>query len=257
MFTWLTVTNAGSEEVCRAALRHQGITEAELDTGFVCDPQTKSRLRILARPGIILRLSRNIDKQRGFVNGALAEVMVSLRGNATFVAKLASSGNYVLIHAMQEDGAVFLPCCYGYATTIRRAQGASLDMGCIYFNQRRHAAGRGYGYVGVSRFRSRHGCFLFGKLRRSDFLPVGEPQDDEILERQYLSASDCSDEGSGMEHAFTGGGGVFAVSDSEDEDDADLAHDAAYLEHAFKDGISGLFVDEDFDDNADACADFE
>ena len=118
MFTWLTVTNAGSEEVCRAALRYQGITEEELSRGFVCDPQTKSRLRILARPGIILRLSRNIDKQRGFVNGALAEVVVSLRGNAIFVAKLVASGNYVLIHAMQEDGAVFLPCCYGYATTI-------------------------------------------------------------------------------------------------------------------------------------------
>ena len=101
MFTWLTVTNAGSEEVCRAALRHQGITEAELARGFVCDPQTKSRLRILARPGITLRLSRNIDKQRGFVNGALAEVVVSLRGNAIFVAKLVASGNYVLIHAMK------------------------------------------------------------------------------------------------------------------------------------------------------------
>ena len=109
----------------------------------------------------------------------------------------------------------------------------------------------------MSRFRSRAGCYLYGKLRRSDFLPVGEPQEDEILERQYLSASDCSDEGSGMEHAFTGGGGVFAVSDSEDEDDADLVHDAADFEHAFKDGISGLFDDEDLDDNLDACVDFD
>ena len=84
--------------------------------------------------------------------------METLQGNAVFVARLVVSGNYVLIHAMEEDGAVFPPCCYGYATTIRRAQGASLDLGCIYFSQRKFPAGRGYGYVGVSRFRSRRGC---------------------------------------------------------------------------------------------------
>ena len=28
----------------------------------------------------------------------------------------------------------FLPCAYGYATTIRRAQGASLDYVCLYSN---------------------------------------------------------------------------------------------------------------------------
>ena len=34
--------------------------------------------------------------------------------------------------------------------------------------------GRGYGYVGVSRFKRRTGVYLYGKLRRTDFLPVGE-----------------------------------------------------------------------------------
>ena len=79
-FTWQTATNAGAEEICRAALRHHGISDAALARGFVCDPQTKSTLRILARPGIIIRLSRNLDKHGGFVNGALAEVVCSLRG---------------------------------------------------------------------------------------------------------------------------------------------------------------------------------
>ena len=57
----------------------------------------------------------------------------------------------------------FLPCVYGYATTIRRAQGASLDQGCLYFDQtgcKKKHPGRGYGYVGASRFRSRDGCYL-------------------------------------------------------------------------------------------------
>ena len=88
---------------------------------------------------------------------------------------------------------MFLPCCYGYATTIRRAQGSDLSHGCLYFNQRRVAV-RGYGYVGVSRFRTRLGCYLYGKLRRTDFLPVGEEQADEVLQRGALSEDLSSDD---------------------------------------------------------------
>ena len=204
VFTWLTVTNAGAAEVCEAALRTLGISLSDLQGGFLCDPSSKSDLRMLARPGILLRLTRNLYKQRGFVSGAIAVVCESLRGNAVFVAKLLSSGNYVLVHPMEEDGAVLLPCCYGYATTIRRAQGSSLSQGCIYFDQKKFAAGRGYGYVAASRFQSRSGCFLYGKLRRSDFLPVGAPGPEEVCERGYLSLSDDDDEGVGMEYACSG-----------------------------------------------------
>ena len=42
----------------------------------------------------------------------------------------------------------FLPCAYGYATTIRRAQGASLDYVCLYFDAD-FPPDRGYGYVGL------------------------------------------------------------------------------------------------------------
>ena len=36
--------------------------------------------------------------------------------------------------------------------------------------------GRGYGYVAASRFKQRSGVYLYGHLRRTDFLPVGEDQ---------------------------------------------------------------------------------
>ena len=123
MLTWLTATNAGAEEIWRAALRHQGISEADLAGGFVCDPQTKARLRILTRTGIILRLSRNLDKKCGVVNGALAEVVVSVQGSVVFVARLVVSGNYVLIHAMQEGGTVFCHAATGMPprSDVRRA----------------------------------------------------------------------------------------------------------------------------------------
>ena len=201
-FTWLTSTNRGSSEVCESALSIVGVTAAELDAGYVCDPASKSTLRVVVKEGILLRLSRNEDKNRGFVNGALAVVSESLRGNAIFVAQLVGTGNMVLVHPMEEEGQVFLPCCYGYATTVRRAQGASLDQGCIYFDQKRYAAGRGYGYVAVSRYKTRAGCHLYGKLRRTDFLPVGDEKESEVLQREYDSVSSDDDEGKGLEHAF-------------------------------------------------------
>ena len=48
---------------------------------------------------------------------------------------------------------------------------------------------------GASRFRSREGCYLYGRIRRTDFLPVGEAQEDEITERGMESASTDEDDG--------------------------------------------------------------
>ena len=141
VFSWLASTNAGAANVCRAALGLMGIRQQELAHGYLCDPTSKSTLRILARPGIVVRLTRNVDKQRGFVNGAVGTVCDSLEGNSVFTVRLQGTGNLVLVYPMQEDGARFLPCCYGYATTVRRARGASLDLGCIWYNQKKFAAG--------------------------------------------------------------------------------------------------------------------
>ena len=123
-----------------------------------------------------------------------------------------SSGNLVLVHPIEENGQRFMPLTYGYATTVRRAQGASLDCGCVYFDQKKRAAGRGYGYVAVSRFKTRDGCFLYGKLRQTDFLPVGEGIDSEILERGVLSETTDSDE-EGMEFIGAASDPNFSVDD--------------------------------------------
>ena len=56
--------------------------------------------------------------------------------------------------------------------------------------------------VGVSRFKTRAGCYLYGKLRRSDFLPVGEELDEEVLEHGYDSVSSEESDGAGLEYAF-------------------------------------------------------
>ena len=118
-FIWLTCTNKGASEVCEPALEQTGISRVQLQSGYLCDPASKSDLRILARPGVVLRLTRNLDKRRGFVNGVTAIVEEPLRGNSVFTARLVGTGKLVLVHPITEKGPTFLPCCYGYATTIR------------------------------------------------------------------------------------------------------------------------------------------
>ena len=147
---------------------------------------------------------------------------------------------------MEEDGSRFLPCTYGYATTIRRAQGASLVQGCLWFDQHRHAAGRGYGYVGVSRFRSRAGCYIFGKLRRTDFLPVGEPDPAvEVLEREADSESDDSEGEYAAGLAMRGSSGLNRGESDCGESDFDECYDPEATGHAVVRGDIARDFDED------------
>ena len=67
--------------------------------------------------------------------------------------------------------------------------------GAIYFDHC-YPAERGYGYVGASRFRSAEGLWLFGKIRRTDWLPVtfGTVTNEQAT-RSALSRSSSSDIG--------------------------------------------------------------
>ncbi len=46
----------------------------------------------------------------------------------------------------------------------------------------------------MSRYRSRAGAHIFGKVRRTDFLPVGEDKDTEVLQRLDGSQSSSEDD---------------------------------------------------------------
>ena len=180
----------GAEKVNRAALLHMGVTEDQVRGGYPGDPKINGD-PIVADVGLCIRLTRNLDKDRGFVNGAIGRIHHVLNP-FTFLLKL-STGNMVLVHPVSNGGeSPFLPCTYGYASTIRRAQGSSLAMGCSYFDHC-YPPERGYGYVGAFRFRSADGLFLYGKVRRTDWLPVGEPMSMEQLHRGAESMSEDSD----------------------------------------------------------------
>ena len=77
-------------------------------------------------PGMWLRLSRNLDKEREFYNDALGQVATVLYAGIRrpiFVLRLAH-GAQVLVHPIQVGKHCSLPCTYGYAMTTRKAQGS-------------------------------------------------------------------------------------------------------------------------------------
>jgi hypothetical protein len=200
LFVWLCVTNKGVRDVNLAAISQLDppITEEDLTSrGFPTDPSVGKHQYIVIRGGITIRLTKNIDKERGFVNGAIAvvcDVLVDYnpsegRHTCIFTARL-TTGSMILVHPVSAGRAEtmheFLPCTYGYATTIRRAQGASLDYVCLYFDAN-FPPDRGYGYVGASRCRNAAGLFYFKRIRRTDWLPIGGGDSDEESERGSVS----------------------------------------------------------------------
>ena len=130
MFTWLCVTNRGAAKVNECGISLLGIHAGLSASGMYGDAKL-AKGRIYVAPGVVVRLTRNLDKDRGFVNGAIGVVVdVSHQevSRSVFSVRL-SNGTLLLVHPICDEGRVFLPCVYGYATTIRRAQGSSLALG--------------------------------------------------------------------------------------------------------------------------------
>ena len=190
-FVWLCVTNKGAAEVNAAAIRiiieEKGISEDQVQAfSFRGDPRIDGGGDACLFPKALLRFTRNMDKTRGVVNGAVGEVEHFLSPGVCTV-RLVSSESRVVLHPLYDKKhGYFLPCVQGYATTIRRAQGMSLHCGCLYFDHC-YPPDPGYGYVGVSRFRTRDGCYLYGRIRETDFIPVGSTAETARMSRGRLS----------------------------------------------------------------------
>ena len=192
-FMWLCVTNAGVEHINRTVLDSLGLLDDCLKHGFPTDPNAGEVSRFYASPGLLVRLTRNLDKDRGFVNGAMGTVETILHQHGqtpvVFTVKLSMTGVMVLVHPVWHDRQMVLPCTYGYATTVRRAQGATYYHGCLYFDHR-YPPDAGYGYVAASRFKSKAGVYLYGKVRRTDFIPVHSAADASNYQRRRSDESD-------------------------------------------------------------------
>ena len=81
--------------------------------------------KLLIKEGMIIRLTRNLDKERGFSNGAVGIVTSILTENRVFVLRLFSTGGLILVHPIHDPAIErsFIPAQYGYAITTRPALG--------------------------------------------------------------------------------------------------------------------------------------
>ena len=181
-FTFLTVTNKAALKLnhTRCLLQFGARPEVQSPEYHAMPGDPDYGGRVLVLPGLRIRLTRNIDKDRGFVNGALAEVEHVLAKNV-FVAK-TPKGVRLLVHPIRQDGHYFMPFTYGYAMTMRRAQGSTLEGVGLWFDHK-YPPERGYGYVGASRVRRAEDLYLVGKVRQTDWLPVGVEMEGERLRR--------------------------------------------------------------------------
>ena len=124
--------------VCKEALSMLDLPSDWRVSGYPIDPTAGIDADFYAHPGVQVRLTRNLDKDRGFVNGALGTVKRVLlydeeQRPIVFTVKLVS-GTMVLVHPIRIKKQLYLPCTYGYATTIRKAQGATIHHGMLYFD---------------------------------------------------------------------------------------------------------------------------
>jgi hypothetical protein len=190
-FMFLTITNDGAEQYNRARLQLDFPAPASrlAADGKPGDPSSGGGLMVFEK-GMRVRLTQNIDKDRGFVNGNVGTIDFVLH-EWSFVL-LTQEGIRILVHPICRDGAIFMPCSYAYATTMRRAQGATLDIVGLAFDRR--CSDLGYAYVGASRTKRADTLFLARQVRRTDWLPVGGNPEEEQTSPSALSKDTDSDE---------------------------------------------------------------
>jgi hypothetical protein len=190
--TFLTVTNKGAAALNAHRLAKEfPAAAASLKTRGLPADNSAGGGPMVFEEGMRVRLTRNLDKERGFVNGALGTIVKVLRRDV-FVLK-TTQGVHLLVHPVHDKDELYMPCVYGYSMTIRRAQGATLDCAILHFDRKR--PDRGYAYVGASRVREAGKLVHMGKLRRTDWLPVGkDPNGDEEIFPSRLSDSESESE---------------------------------------------------------------
>ena len=238
-FLWLCVTNKGCEQVNQCGLYEWKLKNpVSAHNSFVYGRDPKYAVKgyestLLVASGIVMRITRNLDKDRGMVNGATGVVQEVFPNSFSFTL-LLDTGVMVLVHPIayrkgqrgdDEDDeyertdveadkaskyGAFLPCTYGWATTIRRAQGMTLTAGCIWMDHC-FPPERGYGYVALSRFKTFCHVYYYKLVRRTDWLPVGVWSEGEQEDRGAESDEYSYDRNSAMRSAYA----EFADSDDD------------------------------------------
>ena len=127
---------------------------------------------LVVHKGVRLRLTRNLDKDRGFINGTVVFVEHMLRKDVFVESRL--DGTFLLVHPITvPDGRLFVAATHAYATTMRRVQRATLAAVAMRFDRRN--PNRGCAFAGLSREMQTTDAFLISPrvAPRSNSSPTG------------------------------------------------------------------------------------
>ena len=123
--------------------------------------------------GARVTLTRNLDKPRDFVNGMSATVM-GIKGNS--VAVQTKTGKILTVFPYTDEEVddptwrrTFLPMRLGYAATLQKLQGATLDHATIWLDRPNIEAA---GYVALSRVRKDADWRFIGHMTPHHFTPA-------------------------------------------------------------------------------------
>ena len=132
-FTFLTVTNRGASALDEARVRKQFPEAQDLaSTPSVPVDPAQCLKQLVFLKLMQVRFTKNLDKDRGFVNGALGTI-VKVLNKQMFVVETEDSV-HLLAHMVCDNNQPFVPAAHGYAMTIRRGQGSTLEVAALHFD---------------------------------------------------------------------------------------------------------------------------
>ena len=128
--------------------------------------EDKTPVAVQVQFGMQCRLTRNINKDAGLVNGAKCVVLnITEHG-----IRVETNTGCVVIRHFYQNGRKFLPLARAYASTLAKMQGTTLEHITIMPDVIRVPAA---GYVAVSRVRSLSDCWFLVRPDRVFFVPSG------------------------------------------------------------------------------------
>ena len=96
-----------------------------------------------------------------------------------------------------------------------------MHQGCLFFDHN-YPPARGYGYVATNRLKTKTGLYHYGRIRRTDWLPVGPALDTEQLFRGPESddgeaMADEDAEAREMDENYDDAGGFYVLGQDEED----------------------------------------
>lgn len=184
--TFVTISRRGTAKVNQYAVRAL-FSDAEALASIPCDPQENfnnfwGTAQVDAKPfrmnvyeGLRVTITRNTDKENGFVNGMSATVQRMRRSG---VQVKTDEGKVLLIHPIAHECTLWDGSCHtvtafplrlGYSTTLHKIQGATLSHVTIWMDVPFVRAAL---YVALSRVQYDRDWHFVGSIERRHCIPA-------------------------------------------------------------------------------------